>query len=241
MSLSSLPLPSRAHTGPEVGAADGERSKSRWISVVSHLDPRYGGLSSVVPQLGSRIATDHHFEMELAAFCTKGELYVSDRTTPVTEWPTSRVHWLRNRSLRHRFNEFVRAADGVHIHGLWEQSTAVAASTARALRKPYILSAHGMLESWALQNKRLKKQVYAALLERANVNGAACLHALTEAEARDYRRFGATGPVAVIPNGVTIPASLSPNPFLAQFPSLSGKRILLFLGSIHFKKGTRSS
>ena len=94
-----------------------------------------------------------------------------------------------------------------------------------------------MLESWALNNKRIKKAIYSAIAERRNVRGAACLHALTGAEAEDYRRFGARLPIAVIPNGVSVPATIDPEPFLGKFPSLRGKRIVLFLGRIHFKKG----
>jgi len=232
--LSSPPEPTRDNS-----ALTAQPPLGRWLTVVSHLDPRYGGLSSVVPQLSSRIASTYNVNVDLAAFCTPGELYLpsSYPDLAITEWPTSRLQWFRDRSLRDHFEEIVQAADALHIHGLWEQSTAIAAPMARALRKPYILSAHGMLETWALSNKRLKKQVYAALFERANVRGAACLHALTHAEAHDYRRFGSTGPIAVIPNGVTIPSSLDPNLFLSQYPALNGKRILLFLGRIHFKKG----
>ncbi len=215
------------------------RLSRRWLTVVSHLDPRYGGLSSVVPQLSSRLAGSHDMQIDLAAFCTTGELY-SQGGYPeltMTHWPASRREWIGSHKLRNQFRELASKADALHIHGIWEQSTAIAAPTARALRKPYILSAHGMLETWALKNKRLKKMIYAALFERGNVRNASCLHALTLAEARDYRRFGAVGPIAVIPNGVTIPASIDPTLFMSQFPGLSGKRILLFLGRIHFKKG----
>ena len=215
------------------------RTSGHWLTVVSPLAPRYGGLSSVVPQLSSLLSNRHKYNLDLAAFCTTGELY-SPTSYPelhISEWPTSRQQWFRNRSLRARFEDLIRSVDGIHIHGLWEQSTAIAASTARAQRKPYILSAHGMLEAWALSNKRAKKAIYALLFERANVRGAACLHALTHAEAQDYRRFGAKGPIAVIPNGVSIPQAPDPETFLAHFPALRGKRILLFLGRIHFKKG----
>jgi glycosyltransferase involved in cell wall biosynthesis len=94
-----------------------------------------------------------------------------------------------------------------------------------------------MLEPWALSNRKWKKIIYSVLLERANVEGAACLHALTHAEAEDYRRFGSTRPVAVIPNGVFIPERKSSDLFISQFPALKNKRILLFLGRIHYKKG----
>ncbi len=216
--------------------------QSCWLNVVSHLDPRYGGLSAVVPQLGSMVAKSSEsgaFAISLAAFCAPNELYAprEQDTLDLSYWPTSRSQWLRDPALRARFRNEVHHADGIHIHGLWEQSTAIAGHTARALRKPYILSAHGMLEPWALSNRRLKKLFYSTLFERANVAGATCLHALTAAEAADYRRFGARGPIAVIPNGVHIPPAISPETFLTQFPSLRGKRIILFLGRIHYKKG----
>ena len=209
------------------------------MSVVTHLDPRYGGLSAVVPQLSTAVASLGHVSMSLAAFCAPGELYSPANFAELTlsEWPAGRGAWLRDRTLSARFSEIVRAADGLHIHGLWEQSTLVAGRGARKRGIPYVLSAHGMLEPWALRNKHLKKLVYAALIERANLEGASCLHALTQAEAQDYRSFGCTAPIAVIPNGVRIPNRISSDTFLAQYPALKGKRIVLFLGRIHFKKG----
>ena len=129
------------------------------------------------------------------------------------------------------------SADGVHIHGLWECSTYIAASAARKAGVPYVISAHGMLEPWALANKRLKKAVYAAVIERGTVDGAACLHALTQAEAMDCRNFGYNGPIAVIPNGVEASSTADAALFLDRYPQAQGKRLLLFLGRIHYKKG----
>ncbi len=212
---------------------------SRWLSVVTHLDPRYGGLSSVVPQLSSIIQEKHHVSMSMAAFCAPGELYSPANFAEIllTEWPAGRGIWLRNRGLNQRFQHLLDSTDGVHVHGLWEQSTLMACRGAQSRQVPYIVSAHGMLDPWALRNKRLKKVLYSALIERANLAKASCLHALTSAEADDYRRFGCTSPIAVIPNGVRVPEQVSSRKFLSQHPALQGKRIVLFLGRIHFKKG----
>ncbi len=234
------PLPHTATLPDEHVAHQGHTFPGgKWLSVVTHLDPRYGGLSAVVPQLSAAVASKGCISMSLAAFCAPGELYspanFADLT--LTEWPAGRTAWLRDRSLLARFRHLCKATDGLHVHGLWEQSTLVAARSARARRVPYVISAHGMLEPWALRNKRLKKLIYAALIERVNLNGAGCLHALTHAEAREYRSFGCTAPIAVIPNGVRIPERVSEEKFLAQHPSLKGKRVVLFLGRIHFKKG----
>ena len=214
-------------------------SGGQWVNVVSHLDARFGGLSAVVPRLASVINTTTDFTVRLAAFCAPDEIWSSSDypEVAIARWPMSRLVWLKRRQLTLDFRDAIKNAGGIHIHGLWEQSTIAAVRAARALGKPYVLSAHGMLERWALKNKRVKKAIYAALVERENVNGAACLHALTHAEAEDYRRFGSRCPIAVIPNGVDVPQYIDPELFLATFPLLRGKRIVLFLGRIHFKKG----
>src|SRR5579875_3565843 len=165
----------------------------RWLHIVSHTDPRYGGMSSAVPALAASVSEAHPVAVQLAAFCAPGEHFhpAALGTDQVSFWPTSRLPWITNRAWKQSFAELVREADGLHIHGLWEGSTAIACRLARHFGKPYVLSAHGMLEPWALATKRLKKSVYAALVERGNVAGAACLHALTQAEAEHYRSFGA--------------------------------------------------
>ncbi len=212
---------------------------SQWLSVVSHLDPKYGGLSAAVPELAASLAASNQIGVSVAAFCLADEQYrtAAHPELAISYWPTSRKSWLLNRALRREFRHRVAEVDGLHIHGLWEQSSLMAARAARALGKPYIVSAHGMLEPWALARSRAKKQIYAAAFERSTLAGAGCLHALTRAEARNYREFGCTGPIAVIPNGVDIPAQLSAESFLATYPSVRGKRALLFLGRLHQKKG----
>ena len=210
-----------------------------WMYVVSHTDPRYGGLSAAVPSLAATLASQQGLDLSMAAFCLPNEAFRPAEMSDdhISFWPTSRVAWLRDRALQNHFAAVVREADGLHIHGLWEQSTATACRMARRLGKPYVLSAHGMLEPWALATKRLKKQIYAAILERANVANATCLHALTTAEADQYRHFGAKGPIAIVPNAVALPDNASPELFLTKFPELRGKRLLLFLSRLHPKKG----
>src|SRR5260370_286081 len=83
--------------------------------------------------------------------------------------------------MQSRLRDVIRHADGLHIHGLWEEHCAVAASMAHVLDTPYLISAHGMLEDWAFRDKGLKKRVYSALVEVKNLRRAVCLRALTTA------------------------------------------------------------
>lgn len=226
-------------------ALDAE-SRPRWVEVVSHLDPRYGGLSAAVPELAGSLAEGlggTAMDVSLAAFCAAGEEYAPAGFGPdrMRFWPASRGSWLKDRmrggTLRQGLQEQIRNADGVHLHGLWEGSTAEAAGAARRLGKPYVISAHGMLEPWALAKKRVKKLVYAALVERENVAGATCLHALTEAEAEQFVAFGARSPIAIIPNAVECPTDVDERMFLREYPALRGTRVVLFMARLHAKKG----
>lgn len=216
--------------------AVGAMRRPFWIQAISHLDPKYGGLSAAVPSLAQAIDQAGERQASIVGFCPPQETFVP-ANVDVRKVPLSRLDWLKQRSLTAKFRQWASQSTGLHIHGLWQQSSAVAGPIARELEMPYVVSAHGMLESWAMAHKRWKKALYMSMVEGANLRGAACLHALTAAEADDYRRLHLTNPIAVIPNGVSVPEHLSPGSFLSQYPDLAQKKIILFLGRIHYKKG----
>lgn len=119
--------------------------------------------------------------------------------------------------------------DILHLHGLWMYPS-VAAHRWSQPAKPYLVSPHGMLDSWALSNSQIKKRISAALYENRNLCGAACLHALNRAEARAIRAYGLKNPICVIPNGVELTTESEAKP-------MREGRTLLYLGRLHPKKG----
>jgi glycosyltransferase involved in cell wall biosynthesis len=134
----------------------------------------------------------------------------------------------------------VRAAEVVHMHGLWQVHTRRGARAAHTARVPYLIAAHGMAEPWALRHKRWKKRVYLALVEAKNLRRASCLHALARPEVAHLRRIAPWAPICFVPNGVDLAPfdHLPPRSILeAQFPELKGKFVLLFFGRVHVKKG----
>ena len=134
----------------------------------------------------------------------------------------------------------VRAAEVVHLHGLWQAHTRRGARAARAARVPYLIAAHGMAEPWALRHKRWKKRVYLALVEARNLRRASCLHALSRPEIGHLRKIAPWTPICFIPNGVDLAPfdDLPPRAELeAECPELAGKFVLLFFGRVHVKKG----
>ena len=210
-----------------------------WLQVLSHLSPQYGGIATSVPRLARATEAASFHACPIAGFCDRGELtdLPEDQRGEMTLFPPNRMRWMLDTNLRRNLKQTIQAATGVHIHGVWETHSMIAAGIARDCKRPYIISAHGMLEQWAIRSKRLKKALYAALVEVRGMRRAACLRALSLDEVSDYRRLGLTNPIAIIPNGTYAPPDTTPRLFRDAFPALAGKRIVLFLGRLHPKKG----
>lgn len=127
--------------------------------------------------------------------------------------------------------------DIVHTQSLWMYLSYANKKYSRHTGTPYIISPHGMLDKWQLNQsfwKDLKKNIVLNLYERKHLEGAACIHALCHEEYDAIRSFGLKNPVAIIPNGIELRGQY-------KQPSINGtrsnKKNLLFLGRIHPKKG----
>lgn len=128
--------------------------------------------------------------------------------------------------------------DIVHNHYLFCYSTTVGAKLAHYYKIPYISRTIGQLTPWALQQSRLKKQVYSRLIERSTLNRAAAIHCTTSAEAEDARRFGISAPALVLPLGVN-PTATTTNAAAKlrdRYNLPSDCTIVLFLSRLHEKK-----
>ncbi len=127
-------------------------------------------------------------------------------------------------------------ADLVHCHGLWKYPSLVSRRQARQRRLPVVISPHGMLNDQALTVASLKKKIALAAYERDHLMNAQCLHALVDSELDAIRRFGFTGPVCVIANGVTMPSrtdTAGPAPWLKGTTWRPEDPVLLYLGRKH--------
>ena len=122
------------------------------------------------------------------------------------------------------------AADVFHAHGLWLMPNVYPGWVARRGRKPVIISPRGMLGAAALQFSRLQKRVFWRGLQGSTVRGARCLHATSMQEYNDIREFGLRHPIAIVPNGIDIPA-------YGPLPKNNTVRRVLYLGRLHPKKG----
>lgn len=123
--------------------------------------------------------------------------------------------------------------DLAHVHGLFALPPSAAMAAFRARGLPYVLRPCGMLDGWSLAQKPLQKRAWRALIEDANLRGAAAIQASTEHEADAVRALlpsALRDRVVVLPQGVGRPV-----PGTGRAPH--ARPYVLFLSRIAKKKG----
>jgi glycosyltransferase involved in cell wall biosynthesis len=197
---------------------------------LAHASPIAGGISEVVKGLGQAIAAKG---AKIRVFAGEDKhLAAGTERWEQLDATVSKIRGPRKFGYQVGLREAVKAwaPASMHIHGLWMYPS-WATRHWRQQGIPYVVAPHGMLEAWALSQSAGKKRVALAAFERASLEHAACVHALSESELHSIRAFGLTNPVAVIPNGVNTPERRS--------TGATGRKVMLFLGRIHPKKGLK--
>jgi len=118
----------------------------------------------------------------------------------------------------------------IHNHGLWTMPNIYSGYLRTKGDVKLVISPHGTMSEWTRNYHRWRKWIMWHLGgQKKAIDVADAFHATAEDEYHDIRRIGCKQPVAIIPSGIDIPP-------LIKCPSKS-RRIVLFLGRIHKKKG----
>lgn len=213
----------------------------RVLHVVPSLLPGSGGPSRTVPELCRALVSAGTHVSLLSTHVSAKELTLDPSQAPyeVMLIPAAAGTLTGARqvyeTVRQRSGEF----DLVHIHSLWNSVVTSAAAACRKTGIPYILAPRGMLSDACLHQHRYRlKRAYSWAYDRRTVEGAARLHFLNEDEARSSRSSWFRQPEYFIArNGIELNLPNSTEVFLDRFPSLKGRRIMLFLGRLHAIKG----
>jgi poly(glycerol-phosphate) alpha-glucosyltransferase len=199
--------------------------------LVSSVSREAGGLFQSVRGLAKAVASTN---TNVEVFGIRDEKSAVD----LQEWQPLSVQTFRPRLRAWGYsNQLVPAMlsanlDVLSVHGLWKYCSVGSQRWHSRTGRPYVVHPHGMIESWALQNARWKKRIAAELYENQHLRRAACLRALSDAEARSIRAYGLRNPICVIPNGIDLP-DLSSGEAKTQ---AQNQKTLLYLGRLHPKK-----
>ncbi|MEO1512780.1 MAG: glycosyltransferase, partial [Planctomycetota bacterium] len=136
----------------------------------------------------------------------------------------------------------IRRADVLHMHGIWHPSNDQLARLARRLGKPYVISAHGMLDDWSMQQKHLKKKLFLGLGASKTLHRAASIHCTATNELAQAKKWfeparGEVAPLVFDLEPYREPPG--PGPAREAFPEAfeTGDPVVLFLSRLHYKKG----
>lgn len=174
--------------------------------------------------------------------------------TPIdSRLKSSAVYLLGPRYLNYSFawrlepwlRENAKAYDAIIVHGIWTYHAYCTAKVARALRVPYVVFLHGMLDPWFAREyplKHLKKWLYWPWAEYRTLRDAAFVLFTTSEElllaresfwlykARErFVGYGIRGRDPAFKD--------AKHDFLKRFPHLATTRNVLYLSRLHPKKG----
>ena len=148
----------------------------------------------------------------------------------------------RSRRAAQEIDEAIQRVDLVHLHTVWNPLNTIARKACQRHGLKYVLMPHGMLDPYSLRQKRWRKKIYLAAVERRNIQEASRLIFTTAQEQESARKcLPWLGSGEVIALGADCPPALSRETcietFASRFPQALNRRCLLFLGRIHQKKG----
>jgi glycosyltransferase involved in cell wall biosynthesis len=218
----------------------------RIVHCVDRIDPADGGPPAVAVRLAAAQARRGH-QLGLISHtprCSQQEL--QDSYGAIAGYTAIAQQYFDAGSFHERLSA-ARARDSlpqrlgrpdfVHLHGIWRPLLLRIAQHCQALGVPYAVTPHGMLKSWAMSQKRLKKYLGLTLGWRQVLERARVLHFLNEAERAEAAPLRLPTPGVVIPNGVDVAEinrGIAGNPaFQATLPG----RYVLFLARLHYSKG----
>jgi len=214
------------------------------LQVVPSLAPEWGGPVKVVNELAGAlevIGVSSEIISAQGRRVGNPETVTNDIPIHLFETgPLARLWTAHTPGLKKTLARKIPDFDLVHIQELWHYPGYIASKIARSRNVPYIVTIHGELNEWNLQQKRLKKQIYMTAIQRGILQKSAALHAITQAESNRIRQLEIETPVAMIPNGIhTEEFENLPDrsQFVSRYPELENRLIVLFLGRIQQKKG----
>ena len=211
------------------------------LHVIDSMDPERGGPPQVVAHLAANQSIDH--EVSLASYSNS---VTCQKIVAVDELTCHEVNFsglsekLFGTASRHILRGVVKDVDIVHIHNVWEPIMMSAASLARQNQIPYVVTPHGMLDPWSMNQKWAKKRIALLAGRRKMLENAKFIHVLNDEEEQGIRKLGISNRCEVIANGVNleqIDPYLCNAKFEAAYPDFAEKPFVLFLSRLHYKKG----
>ncbi len=216
----------------------------RFLHVLSSVDAGGGGPLEGVRQRGLRLQQLGH-DVEIVSLDDPTAEFLREFPLPVHALGPPRGSYRYSRKLVPWLKEHARGYDAVVVNGMWQYHSFGAWRALRSSGVPYFVFTHGMLDPWfkrAYPLKHLKKWLYWPWADYRVLRDAQAVLFTSEEERLQARRtfWLYRAEEHVVAYGTSAPpanAAELRERFLGRNPLLRGRRVILFLGRIHEKKG----
>jgi glycosyltransferase involved in cell wall biosynthesis len=216
----------------------------RILQCTGDIDPAMGGSVEAARQLSIALDKSGH-SVELVTLRQPRPEWIEQWRGTVHYLGPSSTRYLYSRSLPAWIAERANHLDAVVVHGLWRYTSVGVWRGLRGRSVPYFVFPHGMLDPYfksAFRWQHVQKAICWRIAESRVVRDAQAVLFTSEEERRrarlTFRPY--TCRECVVGLGIARPPGeqeVEKRAFLTQFPQLAEKRIVLFLGRIHPKKG----
>jgi len=215
----------------------------RILHVIASVRPQGGGPIEGVKQLASVVTALGH-EVEIASLDSP-DIDAASCPLPLYALGPGKLKY----GYSSRFASWLRgnaqAYDVIIVRGIWQFHSLATWRAVRRSKTPYVVFTDGMLDPWFKNTyplKHLKKRLYWPWAEYRVLRDAGAVLFTSEEERRlarqSFSRYSArekvVGQGSIHPTG---DAGAQLAAWFSRFPHLRGKRLVLFLGRIHPKKG----
>lgn len=217
---------------------------TRILHVISSVNPAHGGPIEGVKQL-YRPLTEAGIEVEIACSDSDNDEWVLSSEIPVHALGPSKGSYAYAPKLLSWLKSNHQSYSAIIVEGIWQYHSFAAFRALSGTETPYFVFTHGMLDPWFKKTyplKHLKKWLYWPWADYWVLRKAKGVFFTCEEErilAREsFWLYQCTE--KVVSYGIATPPPFDAEKvevFLQKNPHLRGKKIVLFLGRLHEKKG----
>jgi glycosyltransferase involved in cell wall biosynthesis len=214
------------------------------LQLVDTLDPSGGGVATAVLDLSRGMPKRGH-KVDIVVLDDPNAPWLADVGLPVRALGAGLTSYRYSSKLLPWLKKHGGDCDRVIVNGMWQYLSFAAWRRYAGSTIPYFVFPHGMLDPWFKESfplKHLKKWLYWPWADYRVLRDAAAVVFTSEEECLLARKSFWLYRVreSVSPLGVKAAAQASAEAredLFQRFPQLRNKRLLLFLGRLHPKKG----
>ena len=215
------------------------------LRVISSINPESGGPIEGIKQITRHLQEKRAVETTVVSLDSPDNDYdICENVNSIALGPGI-GRYKYSPGFKNKIRILAMKSDAVIIHGLWQYHSIGAWRALRGTNIPYFVYPHGMLDPWFKTKYPLrheKKKAYWRYFENKVLRDASAVLFTTEQERilarQSFSLYNCKE--IVVGYGTSAPPKETVrqrSAFLTAFPHLQDKRIILYLGRIHAKKG----